>query len=63
MFLEGIRPDYEIYVLHCQGIGRMVIAVCRDALIAEYMFLLLNIIKSTLRIIPSFSTGSYDLAR
>lgn len=60
LFLEGIRPDHEIHVLHCQGIGRMVIAVCRDALITEYMSLLLNIIKSTLLIIPSFSTGSYD---
>lgn len=60
LFLEGIRPDHEIHVLHCQGIGRMVIAVCKDALITEYISLLLNIIKSTLLIIPSFSTGSYD---
>ncbi len=60
LFLEGIRPDHEIHVLHCQEIGRMVIAVCKDALITEYMSLLLNIVKSTLLIIPSFSTGSYD---
>lgn len=59
-FIEGIEPDNVIHLIHCQGIGRIVILICKDALQREYLHMALECLKATLIIIPSFSTGNYD---
>ena len=59
-FIEGIEPDNLIYLVHCQGIGRIVVLICKDALQREYLHMVLEWLKATLVIIPSFSTGYYD---
>lgn len=59
-YLEDIRPEKEICLLHCEGIGRIAILICKDALMTQYIQMVLNILKVTLLIIPSFSTGNFD---
>lgn len=60
MYLEGIVPDNTIHLIHCEGVGRIAILICKDALQREYLHMLLECLKVTLVLIPSFSTGSYD---
>lgn len=57
---EDIEGDRHICLIHCNGIGRIAIAICKDALIRNYIFHMLDILKVTLLIIPSFSTGFFD---
>lgn len=59
-YLEDLSPDRKITLLHCEGVGRIAILVCKDALVTEYLQMVLNVLKVTLLIIPSFSTGNYD---
>lgn len=59
-FIEGIESDKTIHLIHCQGIGRIVVLICKDALQREYLHMILEHLKATLVIIPSFSTGNYD---
>lgn len=59
-YLEGIEPDNHIEVLHCEGIGRIAIMICKDALNRKYLYNILENLKISLLIIPSFSTGYYD---
>lgn len=59
-YLEDIMPEKKICLIHCEGIGRIAILICKDALITKYMKMVLDVLKATLLIIPSFSTGSYD---
>ncbi|MBR5565684.1 MAG: hypothetical protein IKW08_05895 [Roseburia sp.] len=60
VYIEGIIPNNVINVIHCEGIGRIVILICKDALKREYLHMILAELKATLILIPSFSTGSYD---
>ncbi len=59
-YLEDIQPEKKISLIHCDGVGRIAILICKDALMIEYIQMVLNILKVTLLIIPSFSTGNYD---
>lgn len=59
-YLENIKPDKIIHLIHCNEIGRIAILVCKDALQREYLHMLLEHLKVTLILIPSFSTGNYD---
>ena len=59
-FLEDIHPKPMLHLIHCDGIGRIGIMICKDALIIKYMQMFLNVLKVTLLLIPSFSTGYYD---
>lgn len=59
-YLEGIRQDQCIHLLHCEGIGRIGILICKDALMRKYLNQFLDNLKATLLIVPSFSTGHYD---
>lgn len=59
-FQENIIPDKKIHVLHCEGIGRIVIMICMDFLQKKYVEMVLEQLKPTIIIVPSFSTGSYD---
>lgn len=58
--MENLEQNGEITVIHCDGIGRIVVMICRDALPREHLHRVLEYLKATLLIIPSFSTGNYD---
>lgn len=59
-YIEDIRPDHHIHLIHCEGIGRMAVIICKDAIDRDYLFNLINELKVTLLFVPSFSTGFYD---
>lgn len=50
----------EVNVIHWQGIGRIVVAICRDFLNEDYINDILRLYKVTLLLVPSHSTGEYD---
>lgn len=58
--LEDIIEDHVIHLIHCIGIGRMTIMICKDFISMEYLELMLKELKVTLILIPSFSTGYHD---
>lgn len=62
-YLECIKPNMVVNILHCEGIGRMAILICKDFLTTTYMEQLMRCFKLTLIIVPSFSTGSYDFCQ
>ena len=43
---EDIHSDQKIYILHCYGIGRIAIMICKDFLITSYLKILADIIKN-----------------
>lgn len=57
---EDIVPDHMLYLIHGEGIGRVVIMICRDFLTADYLSRVLTGLKTTLILIPSYSTGDHD---
>lgn len=59
---EDIIPDRKIHLLHCEGIGRVVIMICMDFLQKRYVEMVLEQLKPTILIVPSFSTGSHDFS-
>ncbi len=59
-WLEHIRANNIINILHFEGIGRIAILICKDFLTTKYTEQLMRCFKLTLLIVPSFSTGSYD---
>lgn len=58
--LENIEANHMIHIIHCEGIGRIAIMVCKDFLTLEYLRTMIQVFKLTLILVPSFSTGSYD---
>lgn len=60
IFREDLLGNQRIELIHCNGIGRIAVAICIDALTLPYLQLLWNILKVTLLLVPSFSTGYYD---
>ena len=63
VWLEDIRTNMVVNILHYEGVGRMAILVCKDFLTTKYMEQLMRCFKLTLIIVPSFSTGSYDFCQ
>lgn len=59
-YLESIRINRVVNILHHEGIGRIAILICKDFLATRYMEQLMRCFRLTLIIVPSFSTGSYD---
>ena len=59
-FLEGIKRNMVVNILHHEGIGRVAVLICKDFITTKYMEQLMRCFKLTLIIVPSFSTGSYD---
>ncbi len=57
---EDIEGSQKVCLLHCNGIGRIAVAICKDALIRDYVYQALNNLRVSLLIIPSFSTGFFD---
>ena len=62
-YLEGIRTNNVVSILHYEGIGRIAILICKDFLNTKYMEQIMRCFRLTLIIVPSFSTGSYDFCR
>lgn len=60
---EDIIPDHKIYVFHNKILGRMVISICKDFITIDYLRKLVDTLKATLILSPSFSTGSYDFSQ
>lgn len=60
IFLENIRTNRVVSILHYEGIGRIAFLICKDFLTTKYMEQLMRCFKLTLIIVPSNSTGSYD---
>ncbi len=56
---ENITSDKNIYILHWKGIGRIVVAICKDYIQTGYTDYLIQKLHATLILSPSFSTGSY----
>lgn len=59
-WLEHIKQNNVVSILHYEGIGRIAIMICKDFLTTKYVEQLMRCFKLTLLIVPSFSTGSYD---
>ena len=52
---EDLRDiDNTIHILHYPGIGRLVVPICKDYLIASYRNILLKELYATVTLIPSF---------
>ena len=60
VWMEDIKTNMVVNILHYEGIGRIAILICKDFLTTKYMEQLMRCFKLTLIIVPSFSTGSYD---
>ncbi len=60
VFLESIKTNMVVNILHYEGIGRIGILICKDFIATKYMEQLMRCFKLTLIIVPSNSTGSYD---
>ena len=60
VFLENIKTNLVVNILHFEGIGRIAILICKDFITTKYMEQLMRCFKLTLIIVPSNSTGSYD---
>ena len=60
IFLESIKTNMVVNILHYEGIGRIAFLICKDFLTTKYMEQLMRCFKLTLIIVPSNSTGSYD---
>ena len=58
--LEDIWPDETLYLIHCRGLGRMAVMICKDFLVTEYLNMLLEILRVSLILVPSMTTGEYD---
>lgn len=61
-YREALNPKRHIQLIHCDGIGRLGILICRDAIEREYLQAMLDLLKVTLLIVPSFSTGYFDFS-
>lgn len=55
-YLEDIdRGDPVVHVLHIEGLGRVTFPICRDLLHPDIQHLLVDVLKSTLLLCPSYS--------
>ncbi len=57
---EDIESDRIIYILHCDGIGRIAVAICKDFLITKYLRILVEKLKVNLLLVPSFTKQDYQ---
>lgn len=60
-YLENLKFDEKeaINLFHCEGIGIIAVAICKDLLNKKQLDLLIENLGVTLIISPSFSTGEY----
>jgi len=62
-FCENLAPYNELNVMHIRGFGRILIMICRDFLEVENLEKILNELRPTVILVPSFSTGYHDFDR
>lgn len=61
IFLEDLRLEEEIdiHIFHANRIGRIVVAICKDLLMKKHLDFLIDELKASVILVPSFSTGDY----
>lgn len=60
-YIEDLENyDREVNVIHCDGMGRIAILICRDFLETRYIEEIVELYKLNMILVPSFSTGNYD---
>lgn len=57
---EDITSDQKVYVLHCHGIGRIAVAICKDFLMTAYLKILVEKLRVSLLFVPSFTCNDYQ---
>lgn len=57
---EDIESDRVIYLLHCRGIGRLGVAICKDFLMTGYLRILAEKLRVNLLLVPSFTPKDYQ---
>ncbi|RKI39068.1 hypothetical protein D7V86_17580 [bacterium D16-51] len=57
---EDIVSNRKIVILHCYGVGRIAVAICKDFLITNYLRLLIEKLKVNLLLVPSFTGKDYQ---
>lgn len=62
-FCENLNPYNELNVMHFRGFGRILIMICRDFLEVRSLQKILNELRPTMILVPSFSTGYHDFDR
>lgn len=60
MAKEDIETDRIIYILHCFGIGRIAVAICKDFLMTGYLRILAEKLRVNLLLVPSFTSVDYQ---
>ena len=60
--IEDLAPQepWGVNILTCEGIGRIGVLICKDFLINENRALLCDTLKTTLILVPSYTTGEHN---
>lgn len=60
--IEDLTPQepWGVNILTCEGIGRIGVLICKDFLIDENRALLCDTLKTTLILVPSYTTGEHS---
>lgn len=59
---EDIESDRTIQILHCNGIGRIAVVICKDFLVTKYLRILAEKLRVSLILVPSFTARSYHFS-
>lgn len=56
----ALQEPWEVNILSCEGMGRIGILICKDFLIDDNRKLLCDTLKTTLILVPSYTTGEHN---
>lgn len=62
-YYENLNPYNGLNVMHIRGFGRIIIMICRDFLEVRVVEKMLDELRPTMVLIPSFSTGYHTFER
>lgn len=62
-YRENLKVYRKINVMHVRGFGRILIMICRDFLEVRELQRILDELRPTMIMVPSFSTGYHDFDR
>ena len=54
-----LENKVTINIFHIEGIGRVIVAICKDLLMRKHLDFLIGDLKASIILVPSFSTGDY----
>lgn len=54
-----LENEVTINIFHIEGIGRVIVAICKDLLMKKHLDFLIGDLKASIILVPSFSTGDY----